>query len=92
MFGTPLLEGSTVYRAHGCVCCAGRGLRGRLGLFELFRPNVDIASAIADGAPEPELRRLCAASGYRTLLDDGWMKCQRGETATSEVFRVAVRA
>ena len=92
MFGEPSLEGQTVYRARGCVCCAGRGLKGRLGLFELFRPDVAIASAIADGAPETELRRMHVARGHRTLLDDGWLKCQRGETVTGEVFRVAVRA
>jgi type II secretory ATPase GspE/PulE/Tfp pilus assembly ATPase PilB-like protein len=82
------LAGAEVYGRGGCVFCAGRGLRGRIGLFELFRPNVDIQSAIADGASEHEIRRLNQAAGGRTLLDDGIDKCLAGLSTVEEVGRV----
>ena len=87
--GRPDIMGTRVYGCGGCVFCAGRGLRGRIGLFEMFRPNVDIQSAIADGASEHEIRSLSSAAGGRTLLDDGVDKCLAGLTTVEEVGRVA---
>ena len=87
--GRPDIEGAGVYGRGGCVYCAGRGLRGRIGLFELFRTNVDIQSAIADGAGEHEIRKLSSSAGGRTLLDDGVDKCLAGLTTVEEVARVA---
>lgn len=83
------LEGAQVYGRGGCVYCAGRGLRGRIGLFELFRPDVDMQSAIADGASEHEIRRLYRAAGGRMLVDDGLDKCLAGLTTVDEVGRAA---
>ena len=83
------VEGTTVYGRGGCVYCAGRGLRGRIGLFEMFPPDGDMQSAIADGASEYELRRLGNAAGCRTLLDDGIDKCRAGLTTIEEVVRAA---
>ena len=87
--GRPDIEGAGVYDRGGCVYCAGRGLRSRIGLFELFRPNVDIQSAIADGASEHEIRGISSSAGGRTLLDDGVDKCLAGLTTVEEVARVA---
>ena len=87
--GIKELEGHRIYRPRGCVYCAGRGLRGRTGLFEMFRPDVDISSAIADGMGEHELRQLYREKGGRTLLEDGVQKCLSGVTTISEVSRVA---
>jgi len=91
MLGRRDLAGATVARSHGCVYCAGRGLRGRIGLFELFRPGVsgDISAAIATGANEGEIARLYHEHGGRTLLDDGIDKCLAGLTTVAEVSRVA---
>ncbi|MBR6021237.1 MAG: type II/IV secretion system protein, partial [Kiritimatiellae bacterium] len=35
LLGRPELAGRTAYRPGGCLACAGRGTRGRIGLFEL---------------------------------------------------------
>lgn len=92
LLGRDDIVGSTLYRARGCVFCAGRGVRGRLGLFELFRPDVDIAAAIADGAGENEIRRAHRTRGGRRLADDGLAKCLAGLTTAREVGRVALFA
>ena len=89
LFGHPELEGRTVWRPHGCVYCAGRGMRGRLGLFEFFRPDSVISSAIASGAAEAEIDSLRRAQGQRTLMEDGLGKCLSGLTTLREVYRVA---
>ena len=90
--GRDEIVGQTLYRPRGCVYCAGRGLRGRSGLFELFRPNAEIAAAIADGVHEHELRKLHRQSGGRTLVDDGIERCLLGTTTVREVGRVALFA
>jgi len=87
--GHPELEGETVYKPHGCVYCAGRGMRGRTGLFEFFRPDAEISSAISSGAAEAEIVRICRERGEPTLFDDGISKCLAGITTLGEVHRVA---
>lgn len=88
-FGMPDLEGRTVWRPRGCVYCAGRGMRGRVGLFEFFKPDSEISSAIASGVPEGELVRLSRIHGERSLVEDGIAKCLNGLTTLDEVYRVA---
>lgn len=89
LLGEASLEGRTLYGPGGCVYCAGRGLRGRMGLFEMFRPDADIAAAIAEGANENALRRLYRERGGQLLIDDGMAKCLGGLTTAKEVGRVA---
>ena len=89
LFSRPELEGRTVWKPHGCVYCAGRGLRGRMGLFEFFKPDLEMSTAIAAGATEPELAALRRAHGERTLTEDGLGKCLAGYTTLREVYRVA---
>ena len=87
--GIPELEGETVYRPHGCLYCAGRGLKGRTGLFEFFKPDAAISSAIASGASESEIAEMRRARGEPTLFEDGLSKCLAGITTLKEVHRVA---
>ena len=87
--GIPELEGETLYRPHGCLYCAGRGLKGRTGLFEFFKPDAAISSAIASGASESEIADMRRAGGESTLFEDGLSKCLAGITTLKEVHRVA---
>ena len=75
------------FRPRGCLACAGRGFRGRLGLFELFRPDAEIASLIAHGVPADEIRAAARAKGMRTLADDATEKCRSGLTTVAEAVR-----
>ena len=75
------------FRAKGCLACAGRGFRGRLGLFELFRPDAEISSMIARQVPADEIRAAARAKGMRTLADDAAEKCRAGLTTLAEAVR-----
>ena len=87
--GHPELEGETVYVPHGCLYCAGRGMRGRTGLFEFFKPDAEMSSAIAAGASEAEIEAIRRNRIEPTLFDDGLSKCLSGITTLQEVNRVA---
>lgn len=83
-----LPEGAQVYRPTGCLRCAGRGYRGRTGLFELFAPDRVVAGAIASGAHEADLVQLARRAGMKTLADDARAKVRTGATTVAEALRV----
>jgi type II secretory ATPase GspE/PulE/Tfp pilus assembly ATPase PilB-like protein len=75
------------FRATGCSACGGTGYRGRIGLFELFAPNDDLADRIAEGMPIHLLREAAQAAGMRSLLDDALDKARAGLTSLAEILR-----
>jgi Type II secretory pathway, ATPase PulE/Tfp pilus assembly pathway, ATPase PilB len=89
-FGTDLseLNGKELYRGRGCENCRYTGYRGRIGIFEVFVMNAEIADLILRRAPISEIRDAAVASGMTTLLQDGWRKVLAGITTPQEVLRV----
>ncbi|MBQ7189117.1 MAG: type II/IV secretion system protein [Kiritimatiellae bacterium] len=83
--GHPDWTGKTFYRPGGCLRCAGRGFKGRIGIFEFFQPDRTLASRIATGAHESELYAYEREQGMKTLFDDAMEKCLEGKTAVSEI-------
>ena len=72
----------------GCLACAGRGYFGRIALFELFRPDGELARLIAEGANEATLRAAAVAAGFESLADDAARKVAEGITTDAEVAKV----
>jgi type IV pilus assembly protein PilB len=89
-FGTDLseLNGKELYRGRGCETCRYTGYKGRIGIFEVFVMNTEIADLILRRAPISEIRDAAVASGMTTLLQDGWRKVLAGITTPQEVLRV----
>lgn len=89
-FGTDLseLDGKELYRGRGCENCRYTGYKGRIGIFEVFVMNSEIADLILRRAPISEIRDAAIASGMTTLLKDGWRKVLAGITTPQEVLRV----
>jgi type IV pilus assembly protein PilB len=89
-FGTDLseLNGKELYRGRGCETCRYTGYKGRIGIFEVFVMNTEIADLILRRAPISEIRDAAVASGMTTLLRDGWRKVIAGITTPQEVLRV----
>ena len=84
--GNPAAAGKTAYRPGGCIYCAGRGLIGRIGLFEMLTVDEEISRAVAVGADESNILQLARRSGYRRLVDDALTKVLRGETTALEAM------
>ncbi|MCS7187243.1 MAG: GspE/PulE family protein [Armatimonadetes bacterium] len=89
-FGVDLseLDGRELYRGKGCEACRYTGYKGRIGIFEVFVMNTEIADLILRRAPISEIRDAAVASGMTTLLRDGWRKVLAGVTTPQEVLRV----
>ncbi len=82
---TPELEGRTTYDAVGCLNCAGKGYVGRVGLFEMFQNDSQIAKLIADRCSETVVAQAARQNGCRTLLEDGIAKVLDGTTTVREI-------
>lgn len=76
-----------IYHAPGCPKCKGRGVTGRIALFEAFRMTPQLAEIIYK---EPNTQRIfeeARRQGMLTLRQDGVLKALGGQVAMEEVLR-----
>jgi type II secretory ATPase GspE/PulE/Tfp pilus assembly ATPase PilB-like protein len=79
---------ATLYKGRGCRRCQGTGYRGRIGIFETMLVTDEIRSRILENTSAPELRKLAAKQGMRSLRDDGFRHLHEGRTTIEEILRV----
>ena len=77
------------YRGQGCDECNHIGLKGRIGIYEIFPVNSEIEKEILSGkTSEYKIAEIAHNSGMITMVQDGLLKALDGITTVSEVFRV----
>ncbi len=82
----------TLWHGKGCSACNFTGYRGRLGIYELLVPNVDIRDAILQKRTMQEIRQISLDScSLCTMQEDGMVKALRGATTLEEVLENAPR-
>ncbi len=86
--GQPALAGRTVCEPRGCLSCAGRGYAGRIGLFEMFSPDAEIAAMISRGVPGVELASALRERSFASLADDARGKLFAGDASLADILRV----
>lgn len=77
-----------VPRLGGCERCRGKGMKGRLGIFEIFQVTDDVRGLINSNLTSAQLRKRARELGMRTLREDGIRKVLAGLTTAEEVIRV----
>jgi type II secretory ATPase GspE/PulE/Tfp pilus assembly ATPase PilB-like protein len=55
-------------------------------VFELLLVDAEISELVLEQAPGYKIREQARRSGMRTLLEDGILKINRGDTTISEVY------
>ena len=85
-----LSPGFRTFRSRGCDQCNG-GYKGRIGLHELLVVNDDLREAIQRKSPIDKIRKLAAAGGMTTLLQDGLEKALAGKTDLRQVLAACSR-
>jgi type IV pilus assembly protein PilB len=78
----------TLKRGRGCGKCNNRGMKGRIGIYEMMLLNEEIAELIVRRAPLADIREAARANGMKTLKEDGLRKVLAGITTPEEVRRV----
>jgi type IV pilus assembly protein PilB len=92
----PLLQKLTVdstvadipfFRGKGCDACAGTGLKGRQGVYEVMPMSPNLRKLVLMNVGAVEIRDAAVEEGMLTLRMDGWMKVMKGITTLEQVIR-----
>tara|TARA_B100000945_G_scaffold277880_1_gene243354 strand:- start:857 stop:2524 length:1668 start_codon:yes stop_codon:yes gene_type:complete len=74
------------FKGKGCLSCRNTGFKGRIGIYELLVVDAEISELVLNQAPGYKIRQQARKNGMRTLLEDGIIKIERGDTSISEVY------
>jgi len=77
-----------VYEGVGCPKCQGKGMKGRIGIFEVIDTDKDFSKIITQGVLGTKLEDEARKSGFTTMKEDGLIKVLTGLTTLEEVERV----
>lgn len=81
--------GIHVFRGRGCVHCKNTGFQGRVGIFELLKPDKDIESLLERRSSYDDIKKYCLEKeGFDTLWHDGLRKILMGVTTIEQVLGV----
>jgi type IV pilus assembly protein PilB len=77
----------TLLKGAGCDACAGTGLKGRQGLYEVMFMTPKIRRLIMQNVGATEIKDGAIEDGMLTLRMDGWLKVVKGVTTLEQVIR-----
>lgn len=76
--------------AGGCPACGGRGVKGRVGLYEVMSVSRQIQEGILKGLSEIELLDIAKKDGFETLQDHALKLVSEGVISLTEYNRVVM--
>src|SRR5689334_23192061 len=83
---TPLGE-LGFFKGAGCDTCAGTGLKGRQGVYEVMPMSQKLRRQVIMNAGAAEIRDGAIEEGMLTLRMDAWMKVIKGITTMEQMIR-----
>jgi type IV pilus assembly protein PilB len=83
-----LPERATLYRGRGCPSCDGRGLKGRVGIFEVLRMTPRLRDLVASRARSESIHQAAQESGMISLKQYASLLLTQGITTVEEVTSV----
>jgi type IV pilus assembly protein PilB len=83
-----LAPGVTLYRARGCAACDGKGLKGRIGIYEVLKLNAGLRQMVGRGALAEEIHAAAVAGGMIDLKRYAAQLLTDGMTTVDEVTSV----
>tara|TARA_Y100001968_G_scaffold331708_1_gene387311 strand:- start:58 stop:1725 length:1668 start_codon:yes stop_codon:yes gene_type:complete len=86
MIGIDEQEPIKSFIGKGCLSCRNTGFKGRIGIYELLLVDGAISELVLSQAPGYKIREQARKNGMTTLLEDGIIKIERGDTTISEVY------
>jgi len=75
------------FRGTGCDKCAGTGLKGRQGVYEVMAMSPAVRKTIMSQAGAAEIKDVAVSEGMLTLRMDAWMKVMKGITTIEQMIR-----
>ena len=77
----------SLFRGKGCDACAGSGLKGRQGLYEVMFMTPKLRRLILMNVGAAEIKDGAIEDGMLTLRMDGWLKVLKGVVTLEQVIR-----
>ena len=81
-------RGSTLYKPRGCDTCGGKGLKGRVGIYEVMKMNAELRAMTAKGANTEDVHSAALKAGMLDLKKYAAMLLVNGDTSVEEVLQV----
>jgi type IV pilus assembly protein PilB len=75
------------FKGRGCDECAGSGLKGRQGLYEVMALTPALRKLIMQNASGQDIKDAAVEDGMLTLRMDGWLKVLKGVATLEQVIR-----
>jgi len=85
-FGLP--EGTKLWKGAGCNECGGRGVRGRIGIYEVMKLNAGLRQMVGGGRRAEEIADAAIAGGMIDLKAYAAILLKEGLTTVEEVTSV----
>lgn len=76
-----------IYRGKGCEVCKGRGIVGRIAIFEVFRMTPEVEELVNANPTTQKLLQKAREQGMITMREDGVLKALQGLVSIEDVFR-----
>jgi len=86
MIGLGPKDSIKCFKGKGCLACRNTGFKGRIGIYELLLMDAQISELVLNQEPGYKIREQAKNNGMVTLLEDGIIKIERGDTTLSEVY------
>ena len=83
-----LPKGATIYKGRGCGECNGKGLRGRVGIYEVMKMNARLRQMVAKGAITEDINAAALQEGMWDLKQYAAWLLTEGLTSVEEVLQV----
>jgi type IV pilus assembly protein PilB len=75
------------FKGQGCEKCAGTGLKGRQGVYEVMTMTPKVRKTVMSNVGATEIRDTAVEEGMLTLRMDAWMKVMKGITTMEQMIR-----
>ncbi len=83
-----LKKGDIIYKGKGCDACNGKGVRGRVGIYEVLKMGPEVRALVAKGARAEEIHEAALKNGMLDLkMYSAWL-LKEGLTTVEEVLQV----
>jgi type IV pilus assembly protein PilB len=83
-----LPRGSKFWKGRGCDACAGKGKKGRVGIYEVMKMNPELRAMVAKGALTEEIHNAAIRLGMLDLKKYAGLLLLNGDTSVEEVLQV----
>jgi type IV pilus assembly protein PilB len=79
---------SLLWKGYGCDKCNGKGVKGRIGIYEVMKMNAELRAMVARGALTEEVHGTAVKNGMLDLKKYAALLLLNGDTSVEEVLQV----